>query len=69
MITRQNIQNILNEIESISLEEWEFLSEVIKSSFKTKTLDYQRQLTIKDLNRNSMRAHIEKNLFGNNLDE
>lgn len=50
MVTKENIEAILNEVEEMTFSEWEFISEVVKNAFKNKALEYQNSLMFKDLN-------------------
>lgn len=58
MVTKENIEAILNEVEEMTLSEWEFISEVVKNAFKNKALEYQNSLMIKDLNVSKTVNHL-----------
>lgn len=58
MVTKENIEAILNEVEEMTLSEWEFISEVVKNAFKNKALEYQNSLMFKDLNVKKTTNHL-----------
>lgn len=69
MLTKENIEVILSEIEDITLSEWELISAVVSNTFKNKALEYQKSLTFKDLNVDKTANHLLSVFMCDDLNE
>lgn len=69
MVTKENINVILNEIEGMTLTEWEFISVVVSNTLKSKVREYEKNLKFNDLDFNRTASHLQSTLVSDNLNE
>ncbi|MGX7701088.1 hypothetical protein [Enterococcus mundtii] len=69
MVTKENINTILYEIEEMTLAEWELISDVVSNTLKNKVHEYEENLTFRDLDLNRTANHLQSILVSDNLNK